>query len=87
MAAGLEDRIDETGLFETVIMTSYRWQAAYTAAEYVGLMETQSHHRLLPRDQRAALLQAIHDAINSLGGSFAVDYATRLHLAKRRATA
>jgi SAM-dependent methyltransferase len=87
MGAGLEDRIDETGLFETVVMTRYRWQAVYTAAEYVGLMETQSHHRLLPRGQRAALLQAIHDAITGLGGSFTVDYATRLHLAKRRVTA
>lgn len=87
MAAGLEDRIDETGLFETVVMTRYRWQATYTATEYVGLMETQSHHRLLPRDQRASLLQAIHDAITGLGGSFTVDYATRLHLAKRRVTA
>jgi SAM-dependent methyltransferase len=86
MAAGLEDRIDETGLFETVVMTRYRWQAVYTASEYVGLMETQSHHRLLPRDQRASLLQAIHDAITGFGGTLPVDYSTRLLLARRRAT-
>src|SRR5439155_16679808 len=49
--APLEDRIDDTGRFETVVMTRYRWQAVYTAAAYVGLMETPSPHRLLPPDR------------------------------------
>lgn len=82
----LEDRIDETGLFETVVMTRYPWQTVYTATEYVGLMETQSDHRLLAPDQRSSLLQAIREAITSLGGSIKVDYVARLHLARRRAT-
>ena len=82
--APLEDRIDDTGRFETVVMTRYRWQAVYTAAAYVGLMETPSPHRLLPPDRRAALLAAIHHAITDLGGSITIDYVARLHLARRR---
>jgi SAM-dependent methyltransferase len=81
----LEDRIDETGLFESVVMTRYPWRQVYTATDYVGLMETQSDHRLLPRDRRDALLRAIGEAITSVGGSLAVDYVARLHLARRRA--
>jgi SAM-dependent methyltransferase len=80
----LEDRIDETGLFGTVIMTRYRWRVVFSAGDYVGLMRTQSDHRLLPEAQRSALLAGIRDAIESEGGSIAIGYVTRLHLALRR---
>jgi SAM-dependent methyltransferase len=85
--SGPEDRIDKTGLFGTVVMARYPWSTVYTAADYMGLMETQSPHRLLPREQRAALLEAIHDAITDHGGSITVNYVLSLWLAKRRATA
>jgi SAM-dependent methyltransferase len=85
--SGPEDRIDRSGLFETVVMARYPWSTTYTAAEYMGLMETQSPHRLLPGEQRAALLEAIHDAITNHGGSLTVNYLLSLRLAKRRALA
>ena len=80
-----EDRIDSVGVFGTVIMTRYRWRKAYTADDYVGLMETQSPHRLLPADRRDALLAAIRSAIESSGSAFEVEYVSRLYLAKRLA--
>jgi len=83
--APLEDRIDDTALFETVVMARYPWHTVYTADDYAGLMETQSPHRLLPADQRRSLLQAIREAVASHGGSITIDYVTRLHLARRRA--
>ncbi len=85
--SGLEERIDKTELFETVVMARYPWRATYTAPEYMGLMETQSPHRLLPREQRGALFEAIHSAITDHGGSIVVNYVLSLRLAKRRATA
>ena len=83
--APLEDRIDATRLFGTVIMTRYRWRRSYSADDYIGLMNTQSPHRLLPDDKREALLSEIHAAIESSGGQLEVEYVTRLHLARRLA--
>ena len=80
----LEERMDATHLFETVVMTRYPWQITYSATDYVGLMATQSDHRLLPPSRLAELLDAIRDAIESLGGAITIDYVTRLHLARRR---
>ena len=82
-----EDRIDESGLFDTVVMCRYRWERDYSAADYVGLMETQSNHRVLPARRRAVLLRAIGAAITAGGGTLRVRYVTRLRLAKRRAGA
>ncbi len=80
-----EDRLDDSGLFGTVIVCRYRWQRDYSAADYVGLMETQSHHRLLPPRRRAELMRAIGDAISAGGGTLVVRYVTRLYLARRLA--
>ncbi len=80
----LEDRIDATRLFQTVVMARYRWQCTYFAADYVGLMATQSDHHLLPANRRSKLLDAIHGAIESLGGTISIDYVTRLYFARRR---
>ena len=82
---GFAEEIERTGRFETVIVTRYRWQRVFTAEEYVGLQQTQSNHRLLPADRRAALLAAIRREIEDHGGSFPVDYVTLLHVARRRA--
>jgi predicted O-methyltransferase YrrM len=79
----LEDRIDATRLFGTVIMTRYRWHGTYTADDYIGLMNTQSPHRLLPDERREPLLADIRQAIESSGGSLTVEYVARLHLARR----
>src|SRR5262245_12535997 len=80
----LEDQIDATGLFETVVKARYLWRESYSASSYVGLMETQSNHRLLPAERRSKLLEAIRGAIESSGGMITIDYVTQLHLAHLR---
>ena len=80
----LEDWIDGTGLFGTVLMARYPWQATYSAADYVGLIGTYSDHRLLPPGPRAELFEAIQAVIENAGGTISIDYVTRLHLARRR---
>lgn len=80
----LEDRIDATGAFETVLMARYPWSATYSADEYAGLMGTQSDHLLLPEPNRESLLGAIHNVVERLGGSIELQWVTRLHLARTR---
>jgi hypothetical protein len=80
------EAIERTGRFEDVVVTRYPWQKVFTADEYVGLQQTQSNHRLLPADRRAALLEAIRREIVDHGGVFPVDYVTLLHVARRRTT-
>jgi SAM-dependent methyltransferase len=82
--AALEEQIDASGKFGTVVTARYRWQTNYSADDYVGLMNTQSPHRLLPPERRSALLEGIHAAIDAFGGHIAIEYVARLHLAKRR---
>ncbi len=72
-----------SGAFEIVATGEYPWRADYSATEYVDLMNTQSHHRLLPPERREALLQDIRTAIETAGGRIAIDYVTRLVLARR----
>jgi SAM-dependent methyltransferase len=82
-AAALEDQIDATGLFDSAVVTRYQWSRTYDAQAYAGLMETQSDNRLLPAEQRAALLEGIGDVIVAFGGAITVEYVTRLCLAKK----
>ena len=46
----------------------YRWDTAYTTAEWVGLVATFSDHQLLPADRRGRLLDALTTAIEAAGG-------------------
>ena len=82
----IEERIDATGLFGTVVRASYQGSFEYSVADYVALMETQSNHRLLPADRRERLLAAIGDVITELGGTITIEHDLELKLARRRAT-
>lgn len=77
--------IDASGLFGTVLTSRYPWSAEYGTSAYVKLMQTQSDHRMLPEARRNALLAAVGDAIERLGGSVRVDYVASLYFARRRA--
>jgi SAM-dependent methyltransferase len=82
---GFAREIDRTGRFETVTTLRYPWNTVYGADAYVGLMATQSDHHLLPPARRAALLEAIRQAILDTGDAIPIEYVTLLHLARRRA--
>jgi SAM-dependent methyltransferase len=78
----IEEEIRASGRFEAPVTRRYAWSAVYTAADYRGLMETQSQHRLLPPSRRDLFFPAIERAIESSGGTIEVEYVTTLHLAR-----
>jgi SAM-dependent methyltransferase len=82
-AEGWEDRIDAARRFGTVFRCRYLCRRRYSAADYVALMETQSHHRLLPPARRARLLAAIGRAVRAGGGSIVIPQPVKLYLARR----
>lgn len=61
---------------------SYRWQCEYSSAEYVSLLQTHSDHILLETDRREALLDGVAAVIDRHGGALAIEYVTRLCLAR-----
>jgi len=76
--------IDESGLFEPAQSHEYSWQRDYSADECVGLLRTQSDHRMLPADRREALLAAIHAAVERHGGMRHMPYVAALGWARVR---
>lgn len=68
--------LEASGLFASVRTTTYRWERSYSAAEWVGLVGTHSDHLRLAPARRAALLDALGEAIDALGGTIASHYGT-----------
>lgn len=60
------------------------WSRRYDAAQWCALLDTFSDHRLLEPAQRAALITAVGEAIERLGGDLVVDYETVVVSATRR---
>lgn len=61
----------------------HRWTCLYSTAAYTQLLQTHQDHILLDPRQRARLLTAISRTIDQAGGTIALDYVTRLCLARR----
>jgi SAM-dependent methyltransferase len=80
------DRIaqfENSGLFSEVAARSFRWEAIYDREGWLDLIATHSDHFRLPDPQRRALLDAVGDAVDALGGTMTYHYSTVLVLAKR----
>ena len=69
--------------FTGVRTAGYRWQRAYTGAEWVRLVQTHSDHVVLDPTQRAELVVALARAIDGLGGRLSASYTTRTVFATR----
>jgi SAM-dependent methyltransferase len=67
--------------FTAAQVHEYPWSAQYSAAEYRDLLETHQDHILLSPDERARLLSAISELIES-AGKIHLDCVTRLCLAR-----
>ncbi len=86
--AGVNDwvisEIEASGLFEpgspTVLRTS--WQRSFDTENWIGLLTTQSDHRMLDEETRAQLFDRIRAAIDAHGGTFEADYVTVAYLAR-----
>ncbi len=72
-----------SGLFRAPRLERFAFELCYDARAYAQLMATQSDHRRLPPSRRRQLLAAIEEVINSSGGSYRVDWESRLYLAQR----
>lgn len=71
-------------LFDEPMCRVYYWSRAYTAAEYVQVLDTHSDYRLLPDARRARLFERLAHLIESrFGGTVVKDYATILQLFRR----
>ncbi len=74
-----------SGLFEVPVTRVFFWGKAYTAGEYVALLNTHSDHQLLPAERRRQLFDRLSALIaERYGGSVTKDYATVLQMARLR---
>jgi SAM-dependent methyltransferase len=70
-------------LFSDIEARAFPWETTYDRGSWTELIATHSDHVRLPEAQRRALLDAVGDAIDSLGGTMTYHYSTLLVLAKR----
>ena len=75
----------ESGLFEPVEHTCYRWKWPHTTSSYLAFLRTRSDHRMMEPAKRDEVLGEIADAIDGEGGRFEMDYETHLYIARRAA--
>lgn len=78
------DSLKDSGLFEPAEVGWFEWTRAYTTDEWLALVATHSDHQALEPRQLETLLEAVREAIDSLGGSFEYPYETVLVTATRR---
>ena len=79
-AAGIKD----TGLFEQVSVRTYPWQATYSTADYLRLINTHAGHLAMPEANRRALEAALARLIDSrYGGQVVTDYLAALYVARK----
>lgn len=66
---------------------TFRWRRTYSRRAWLELLQTHSDHQALEPGRRRALLAAVGEAIDSLGGSFELPYEAALLTARRLPTA
>jgi SAM-dependent methyltransferase len=76
--------VDETNGFGFQDRRVYPWAQTYSTAEWLEQLGTHSDHVALAPDRRAALLTAVGEALDGLGGGLTVRYHTLLITAVRR---
>lgn len=67
----------------TVVETfDHPWSIEMTTSEYLGLIGTFSDHLVLDEEPRRALEEGIAARIDAMGGTFRVDYVTKVYLGR-----
>ncbi|MFI6365966.1 class I SAM-dependent methyltransferase [Nocardia sp. NPDC050630] len=80
------DRIRETQQFGDPEQWRFDWQQSYTRDQWLELLPTTGGLTRLRPDQLVEILDATGSAIDSLGGSFTMDYTTLAATAVRAGT-
>ncbi|MBD2610941.1 MAG: class I SAM-dependent methyltransferase [Nostoc sp. ZfuVER08] len=76
--------IEQTGLFGEVTYRSYRWDATYNTANYLGLLNTYSGHLNLDSLKKERFFDAIAQLIDTkFNGEITKGYLTTLYVAHR----
>ncbi len=65
-------------------LRTYAWDMTYSRDDWLAFLATHSDHVRLAAAERAALLQAVGDTIDALGGSLCFHYQTVLILGRCR---
>lgn len=81
---GFAMKIEDTGLFEDVIVKRFPWSKEFTAEQYADLMNTYSGHRALPGDRKQRLFADIRGTIEDNGGVVVRNYVSVLYLARKK---
>jgi SAM-dependent methyltransferase len=85
LISDLGAEIAASGLFRNVGVTRHLWEVAYTAEEYVSLLDTYSANRALAPDARAELYERIRTRIAGRhGAAVRKTYLATLNVAERR---
>lgn len=79
------ETLQRSGAFVSFEARAYPWEAVYDRASWLDFVATQSDHVLLSDAQRAALLDALGNVIDGLGGTVAYHFSTLLLTATRDA--
>lgn len=74
--AKFADRIRETEQFNDPEQWRFDWEQPYTRDQWLDLLPTTGGLTQLLPDQLARVLEAVGDAIDSLGGPFTMNYTT-----------
>lgn len=80
--AEITAEIDQSGCFGPVEVRTCTWNAEYTSATYVQLLETYSDHAVLDPARSRGLYRDIAAAIDRRGGRVDIPYVAALHLAR-----
>jgi SAM-dependent methyltransferase len=75
--------IDASGAFGTVEVRRYPWDATYTTAEYLRLLDTYSDHAVLDPARKQRLFAAIASVIDGVGGRILLPYVAVTQRARR----
>ncbi|MGW1737887.1 class I SAM-dependent methyltransferase [Nocardia sp. NPDC001965] len=81
--AEFADRIRRTRQFGDPEQWRFDWQQSYTRDRWLELLPTTGGLTRLRADQLAEILDAVGEAVDSLGGSFTMDYTTLATVATR----
>jgi SAM-dependent methyltransferase len=84
--ARIADGIRAAGLFSEPEQWRFDWQRTYSRDEWLDQLPTLGSLTQLPSDKLAQILAGVSDAIDAIGGSFTMAYATVAITATRTRT-
>jgi SAM-dependent methyltransferase len=76
--------IEASAAFDAAEVSTFAWTRTHDTAQWLALLQTHSDHQALAPARRERLLQAVGEAVESVGGSFEMPYEAILVSARRR---